>query len=441
MRSAVLRIVVPAMVCLVAAGCGGSSGSKGSGGGGGGGGGGPTTVTFKFTGGTPTAVATQIGAGSFTSVTPSSSVTLSIPSGTNGFAVAYVCQEVLGTEENGTQITATWQMVIEASTLDGTTFSDACQGGSIGSTGTLTGDLDASAIPAVNDVGVAASNGSSSQEDLLSGNTAAAFSAQAPAGTDRVAVAGYIYTSGENGSDSVWTLAAARNFDGVNVPGAVNGGNAVTLGAADEVTEEPITYKNVQSGFSAPGTLATYVWSNGGGILLSNQATTQYPAVAAGAAESGDYYSFDSSAFGQTSSNIGQSVFVDTNTPTSGPLTVSFPAPWSYAGPTASAQPVFDMANSGITGTTGLVETGELEWVENENQFYWIVSATGNYLSGSNTVTFPNLSGLAGFVAAPSGSQAYWGAEVSLSTMPSIEPLGANGGATGVGTSGGFTVP
>jgi hypothetical protein len=171
--------------------------------------------------------------------------------------------------------------------------------------------------------------------------------------------------------------------------------------------------------------------------------TTEYPAVPAGAAESGDYYVFLSSANMVTSSGVGEVVYVDTDTTANGPLTVTFPAPWNYAGPTPAVQPVFDMANSGITGTAGLTELGELSWiVGGTSEFNSSVSATGNYLNGSTSLTYPDFTGLTGFVAGPpSGNLAIWSAEVSLATVGSLEPLGANGSVKAVGNSGTFTVP
>ncbi|HTW78808.1 MAG TPA: hypothetical protein VME23_04590 [Terracidiphilus sp.] len=435
---------MPAMLCLVASGCGGSSGSTG--GGGGGGDNNPTTVTVTFTGATPTAVASQIGTGSFTAATLSSnSLSLSIPHGTTNFAVAYVCQ-IVPNSVNGYQATVTDQVVIEASTLDGTLFSRDCASGtSSATTGTLTGSVDASAIPGANYLGIAAANGSSSQTAMLSG-ASSTFSESMPAGTDRVAVAGYVYTTMEqNGVDSgAETLAAVRNFDGVAVPGAVNSGNTVTLGATDAVTAQPITYKNVAGGLSTPITDAYYVWSDGGSFLLSFGVNTQYPAVPADAAESGDYYSFVSVAsMTIPGSQVVDQALVDTNTTASGPLTVTFPAPWTYTGPTPAAQPVFDMANSGITGTTGLTEAGELSWsVGSTSEFSSTVIATGNYLNGSTSLTFPALTGLTGFVSAPSsGTVAAWYATVSLSPLASLQPLTQNGTASGVENLGSFTVP
>ena len=139
-----LRFSAIGGVFILLAGCGSGSGNTTGGGVGGGGGNNPTTVTFTVTGGTPTAVATQIGSGAFTSATLSGgSLTLSVPSGTTNFAVAFVCPPLTSYTPPETE-----QYVYEASTLDGTSFSEWCLGGSSNeATGTLTGAVDASRSP------------------------------------------------------------------------------------------------------------------------------------------------------------------------------------------------------------------------------------------------------------------------------------------------------
>jgi len=230
----------------------------------------------------------------------------------------------------------------------------------------------------------------------------------------------------------------------VAVPGAVNGGNTVTLGAADEVTMQPITYKNVPSGFPAPTTTAYYDWSDGGDLLLSNSATTQYPAIPAAAGESGDYYSFGAVTEMSTNAGGGEAgVSVATNTTANGSVTFTFPAPGTYAGPTPSAQPVFNMANSGITGKTGVMDFFTLAWnFSAAGQTTSEVFATANYLNGSTSLSFPTLTGLTGFLSGPpSGSSVVWFADVEQSTAASLQPLGQNGTLVDVENGGSFKVP
>jgi hypothetical protein len=438
LRSLALKSLAPAVVCLIVSGCGGSSSGTGGGGGGGNGGGGntPTTVTVSFAG-TPTALATQVGSGAFTAATlTSGKLTLSIPSGTTNFAVAYICPD-------GGYIQ---QFVLEASTLDGTSYSALyCASTATEPTGTLTGSGDVSAIAGAGYLGVTADSGSGYSEGFLLTVTGEPqpISVALPSGTDRVLLTGASLQNPEVfGSEE--NVLAVRNFDSVTVPGTLNGGNTVTLGAADEVTMQPITYKNVPSGFSAPTTNVNYEWSDGGMLPLSNEATTQYPAIPAAAAESGDYYSFAAATEMSTNGGGGEAgVSVATNTTANGPVTFTFPAPWIYAGPTPSAQPVFNMANSGITGKTGVVDTIALSWSPTSvGQTTSVVYATANYLNGSTSLGVPNLTGVSGFLSVPpSGGLVIWFADVEQSSAASLQPLGPNGTYIDVENGGSFTVP
>jgi hypothetical protein len=437
MRARFLKFLAPAAVCLIVSGCGGSSAATGGGGGGGGGGGNtPTTVTVSFAG-TPTALATQVGSGSFTAATlTSGTLTLNIPSGTTNFAVAYLCLDYGYTQ----------QTVLEASTLDGTSYSASyCPSTATLPTGTLTGSADASAIAGAGFVGVAAYSGSGYSESVLFTGDSEPINVALPSGTDRLAVTAYTVTpSNPVTFNSVDTLLAVRNFDSVTIPGALNGGNTVTLSAADEVTMQPITYKSVPSGFPAPTTTAYWEWGNGGELLLSNGATTQYPSIPVAASESGDYYSFG--AVTEMSTNGGATeagVSASTITTANGPLTLTFPAPWIYAGPAPSAQPVFNMANSGITGKTGVMDYVTLGWnVSAAGQTNSEVFATANYLNGSTSLTVPNLTGVGGFLSGPpSGGLVVWFANVEQSTAASLQPLNQNGTVVDVESGGSFTVP
>lgn len=425
------------------AGCGAGSGTGGSSGGGGGTGQNPTTVTVKVTGTTPAAVATRIGTGSFSAAAiQSGSLTITIPAGTSTFAVAYACPPSTATVGT-TQYSSALENVLEASTSDGTSFTMYCSPATAtGSTGILTGSVDASAIAGANYVGVAAGGGGAGNEYFLSG-TSANFSETVPAGSDRAAVGAYVETASYPlGANTAFTLAALRSFSGVTVPGSLNNGNTVVLGAADAVTMQPITYKNLPSGYAAPKTVAMYDWAGGGGISLSNGATTQYPAIPAGAAESGDVYSFTSTS--QSSTGVPfQGVQVESWTGTGGPLTVTFPAAWTYAGPTAAALPVFSVAYSGFSGSGNLYYGGNIGWQAGQNAgFARSVIATAGYLNGSTTLAMPDLSSVQGFAAPPaSGTSVFWTALIGQTSFPVLEGSPTNGTASIVSSSGTYTVP
>jgi len=417
---------------MLMAGCGGSSGG-GTGTGGTGGGNNSTTVTVTFTGATPSAVATKVGSGSFTAATlTGGNLTLSLPSGTTNFGVAYVCPPFAVTSYQETV-----QSIVEASTLDGTSFSVSCGTASnTSATGTLTGTLDASAISGVSYVGIFANNGPNSggmDRGPIYGNSASgSFSFPAPTGVDRVWMLAFGPVGGTTG------LLAAKNFSSQTVPGALNGGNTVVLGAADQTTLEPITYNSVPAGYSAPEVDAGYNTAGGAGFLITSGSIAEYQALPAGAMESGDYYSF--SAFSQSGSG---EVVVDSTATSGGPLSVTFPSAWTYAGPAAAKWPSFDIEYTGFSGTTGVCDGLNVNWYASSTVWDVVtLTATGNYLNGSTTVAIPDLSGLPGFVAAPaSGTGVGWGASVSQGTSTCIPPTPLNSTTKMVISGGRYTVP
>jgi len=429
-------------LCGVVAGCGGGSGNGGNGGGGGGGEN-PTTVTLKVTAATPAAVATQIGTGSFTAATiTSGALTLSVPFGTSNFAVAYACPATT-TNLSGTVYSSVTENVLEASTADGMSFNLSCaEASNPANPGILTGSVDATAIAGADYVGVMAGSGGSSFGYFLSGTTKN-FSESVPAGSDRVAVEAFVYSAANQyGAYSVWTLAAVRGFTGVTVPGSVNGGSTVVLGAADAVTMQPITYSNVPSGYGAPTTIASYGWSGGGGEWLSNGATNQYPAVPAAAVQSGDFYEFISSVE-STSGLPAQRVTVDTWTTSGGPLAVNFPAAWPYTGPTPAALPVFSMAYSGFSGSKNVYDGASINWQSSQtSNVIRNVDVTANHLGGSTSLAIPDLSALTGFAAPPaSGTLVVWSAEIGETSFPVLQTNPGNGTASIVETVGTYNTP
>ena len=293
------------------------------------------TITFIGTS-LPGLVAAQVGTGALAAKTLSgNALTLSIPSGTSNYSVAYLCPALV----NG-QLSSQFEYVWEASIVDGTALTFACAYPQ-SLTPTLSGSLDASAIPGVVSFQINAQNGNSFGDGGggFSGGPTGNFNVPAPAGSDRVLV--LADTSQGDGP------AAAKNFDNQTVPGTLNGGNTVVFGTADETTPEPITYNNVPSGFSSP---STYVELGIGGTALeylyASDATTQYLALPASATEKGDVYFLDASA-----SNANLPSAVNTEIISSGgPVSFTFPAAWSYAGPTPAALPSFAMDYTGFSG-------------------------------------------------------------------------------------------
>lgn len=406
-------------------GCGGGSTGGGSNGGGGSSPS-PTIVTFSFTEGPPTIAAAMIGSGSYAlqSLT-SGKLSLSIPNGTTTYAVAYLC--------TGPSFPA-YEGVFEASTADGTSFTLPCiVPGPSDQTATLSTNVNATGIPGANRAYVSVSNGTflESSEVLLDGS----YSFQAPAGSDRVVVLAY-----QNGQT---TLLAAKSFTGQTVPGALNGGNQVVFTAADETTSEPITYSNVPSGYNAPATVAELVMSSGGlnAITLSFDAA-QYTVLPASALTTGDSYQFEAAT--NNSTNVGESMTVYKTSTSAGPLSFTLPPPWTYAGPTPAALPTFTFAYTGISGNTGTFDEGAIDWIGSSGYYSGIsVSATANYLNGSTTIAFPDLSSLPGFLAPPpSGTQVSWSAAVEQNSAGPVQSLPTNGGTlTSVQNNGTYTEP
>ena len=431
-----VRLLASGVVLLLVAGCGGGSGGGSTGGGGGGN---STTVTFKFNGATPVAAAGKIGSGAFTAETiHSGSLSLSIPNGTTNFALAYACPPLVQTAGN-LQFLLNEEFVIEASTADGSTFNAVCrETPTAPQTGTLTASVDASAFPGVSFLNVYAQNGSSLLSSY-SGTSAANFSFSAPLGNDRVEV--LAFDSVTQGLLETFSLAAARNFSSQAVPGALNGGNPVVLGPADATTSQAITYSTPPSGYSAPSTLVGYEMGGASSFLIADGATTQYPVLPAGAVQSGDFYSFVAATY--SSSNPGEGMIVVMTTAGGGPVSVTFPAQWSYAGPTPAALPAFDFTYAGFTGKTGVMQSASLAWSSGTlGQNFFEVNATANYQNGSTTVAFPDLSGLAGFLPAPStGTNVDWSAEILQNSYGVLQSMPSSAMGSVVENGGTYMVP
>ena len=423
-----LFAVLCAGALLALGGCGGG-GTSSCGLCGGGGGGGSTDVTFVFSGSAPTAVATQVGTGSFAAASLSGGkLTVSVPSGTTNYAIAYVCPPVqlaapMNLQENFIHV---W----EAALSDGTSFSQSCGNSNSGfATGTLTGSVDAAAIAGVNSVEVLALNSTNVAEGAVAGN-AGSFSIAAPAGADRVEVLAY---------DSLFHLQAARDLGSQTAPGAVNGGSAVSLGAADQVGSQPITYSNVPAGYQAPLSFSSILLGTAGVATLTTGGAA-YPTLPAGALENGDSYSVISTALA-TGGLAGSMTVMQTFT-TAQPVTVVFPAAFTPVAPTAAAWPNFTIAYSGFSSGS-ITDSVLYRWSTSSTMTYDLdVLSTVAHQGTSTSVAVPDLSGVAGFPAAPvSGSTATWFQGVVDSSYPPGlgTPLVAT--VTQVGGSGTYIVP
>jgi hypothetical protein len=414
-----LRCILATALAALAliSGCGGHSGGSASGGGAN-----PTIVSVSFSSGTPTVVAAKIGAGSFTSQSlTSGKLSLSLPAGTTDFAVAYVCTGTLF---------PTFERIFEATTADGTSFTLPCvTPRAPDSTGALTGNVDATAIPQTNLLTVMASNGSQFLNQAVTPD--ADFSLTVPAGTDRVEVLAYDTTT--QGFQATSTLLAARNLDNQTVPGSLNGGAQVVFTAADRTTAQTITYSNLPAGYSG-STLAELIMAGGAGGFSVSQSSTQYSVVPAAAMKAGDSYAFVANAM--NSANPTQMMIVATSSTTAVPVSFTFPEPWSYSGPAPAALPVFNIAYTGFTQTTGVTQSAVISWgFALTSQIF--ISATASYQGGSTALAIPDLSALSGFLPPPpSGTPVIWVALIAQNNTSSSTPI-----LTSVENSGTYTVP
>jgi hypothetical protein len=317
-------------------------------------------------------------------------------------------------------------------------------------TGALTGSLDASAIPGAASYSMAAQNGNAFREQegyalFFNGPTANIYTL-APAGNDRVLLLVF---------DSNKEALAAKNFDNQAVPGALNGGNTVVFGAADESTPAAITYNNVPSGYSnlqasvglrigGGVAQAPMIGVGGNQVPIAANATSQYPMLPSNVIESGDYYLVGGGAMAP--GNASPFVLAET-TSSGGAVSLTFPAPWTYAGPAPAAQPAFNFSYAGFSGKTGVLQEAMYIWETGApgpdlNNYQVEISATANHQGGSTALALPNLSGLTGFLPAPaSGTVVYWSAEIWQYSSGINLPLPLNSTRSGVSNQGVFTVP
>jgi hypothetical protein len=220
----------------------------------------------------------------------------------------------------------------------------------------------------------------------------------------------------------------------------VNGGSTVALGVADETTSAPVTYQNLPAGFQ-PYVYVYFDTAAEGNLMLaasSQTYLTNYPVLPAAAVESGDYYSVEAQAWNGTSA-CGEAVGTGGSA-----VAIQYPSPWSYAGPTAAALPAFDFSSyTAFNNASGLDRHADVAWSPSGFVVnHYRVSATANASNGSASFAYPDLSGVAGFLANPgSGSTVDWLAEVENYSAGSMAPESAGTTRSWVENEGSFIVP
>ncbi|MGA3373779.1 MAG: hypothetical protein ABSC48_18700 [Terracidiphilus sp.] len=386
-------------------------------------------MTYTFTGFAPVAVATQIGSGAYTQATlTSGKLTLSVPSGETNFSIAYLCPSpTAGPFVNQ-------EYINQASTLDGTAFSETCvEGGDASQGGMATVQVDATAIRGAEDIFVTYQGGGPG--DTFNSSVELAV------GTYDVPI--YVTSAG-----GIYEAIAAKILRDKTIPGALNGGAPVVFQTTDETVPQAITYNNVPNGYSPSGGEVNYYTADGSWVPLALgtiPAATQYMAMPSGTYQSGDYYEFEVEA--NNAAGDG-SVSINKYTSSAGPQSFAFPAPFSYAGPAAAALPAFNFTYSGFSGMSNISQQAAIYWGVGTWGTFPIpadldsitMTATANYQNGSTAMNIPDLSSLTGFLApVPSGTTVSWTAGFNqgnpfLTTPPS-------GIIQSVSNSGSYTEP
>jgi hypothetical protein len=424
MSKAILRLSFCFFLLAGLAGCGGSA-SCGSCGGGGS----PTIVTYTFTGNNmPVAVATQIGSGAYTQATlASGTLTISIPKGETNYSAAFLCTAEVNPFVN-------IESINQASTLDGTAFSEACPPNPyLGGLATI--QVNAVAIPGAEGISVGNYGGCASCNTLN-------FDYDMALGTYDVPVV-------VTGVEGPYIALAATILRDQTIPGALNGGAPVVFQSTDEPVAQTIAYDNVPNGYSLNG--RTVVYNTAGGAFVQLElnnlggSLTQYMAMPSGTYQSGDYYEFIVEA--DNASDSG-SVVVTRYASSAAPQSFTFPAPLSYAGPAPAALPAFNFAYSGFSGMSNISQQAAIYWGVGTWPSEGIaadldsitMTATANYRNGSTAMTIPNLSSLTGFLAnPPSGTTVSWTAAFNQGDPFLTNP--PSGTAQEVSNFGSFTVP
>ncbi len=353
------------------------------------------TITFATQ---PQAVATQLGpSGAWGAVTLSgSTLTLLVPVATsNAYGVAYVCPA-----NNGT----TQEYIIEATTLDATSFTASCASTAVTQSGTavdIQGTYDVEAITSAN--GFKLDQGNGPINGLFSG-TVGTYTGVATAGTD----------------DFV-----ALAMDGFDVAGAlVLRGQSVTSGATidiptftadDASTTESISFPSDPDQLPEIATV-TYVTAGGTRAVISDPDTfNSYGSIPSSQYESGDYYDGAFYRWKVTTTSGTDYVIWEQIFTSAVPLTANVPGTPSFGSVTAGALPSFTYDNADLASAGNVYDTAVLSWGTTPTASSISVFVSANWLDGETSYTLGNLSGLSGFLIPSSGESV--GAQTSSNAV------------------------
>jgi hypothetical protein len=432
---ALLAVILTALFGSTFCGCGGSTsnGNQGN----------TTTITVTFTGPTPTAVATQIGSATFTPASLSgSTLTFTLPDETTNFAVAYVCPTWTESPGPGVIDSFSDEYVIMASTSDATTYTRECIQSpvpNIPTMGTFTATLDSSAIPGSEGDTIFALQGDFSVGYGMGDNPIEQFSMQLPVGTDDIFVASSTFPSPISTQS---TILALKAFPSQKVPGTLNGGNTVTLTAADETTPTAITYSNVPTGSSPVSSASFYPNGQTLPLPLSIGATSTYPALPSSLLAGDAKYGFTSIPTLNVTSPYNMNVMSYTNS--NDPLSVNYPNSWICPTPIATTYPVISLSSySGFEGLNGVGMQNRYLWNTTATSRYSIYVAAASDVIPASGLTVPDLSGAGrSFFAVPvSGTSAEWNSTISHYSSGKYLNIAINTYEQNVFCNGTYTVP
>jgi hypothetical protein len=409
----VVKMSFGAALFLLLVGCAGNSSTPTPG---------NKTVSVKFGGVPPSAVATQMGSASFmlAPISADNTVSLTLPAGTTNYAIAYVCSSATLINER----------VIQADAQDATSLRASCPLRSQPTLGAATGTVDASAIAGTAKVEVVGRGG------LTTLGISGAFNVNLETGTSDVAFLA---------KDSNSSVLAVKILRSQNIPGTLNDANAVVFGPSDATTKQPFTINNVPAGLLATG-LVEYATANNTSFVLNsafNNATGQYSAVPAAAAQTGDSYRYESIGFnpGNPPATVGIAQITNNG---GGPVAMTLPNVGFFGDPTPATFPTFTFNYSGFpAGLSTIGQAVLLDWdLTTTNAHILSVTATP-HSQGGTTLTVPDLSALSGFPPpAPSGTKIDWVAEVLGGTAPLFsQNTSANESTAFVENTGSYTQP
>ncbi|HEX8817810.1 MAG TPA: hypothetical protein VF753_20135 [Terriglobales bacterium] len=414
--------VVAAMAVLSA--CGGGNGSSSSGGNN------PpppanTDIVYTFIGSNPTAIAMKIGTGSWAGATVSTNnqFTVSVPSGTSSYGLAYVCAATTGETEST-------ESVIEATVSDGNAFTVFGCSATGKNLGLITGSVSTYDYSFINYQGSLWVWGAQGNEVSLP-YPQQLVALGAPNGTNDIAIVAM---------SSLVNAAAVKIVRNQTVPGTISG-SPVTLAPSDVVVSKPYLIHNIPPGFGSSSIYSEYYTANGTYFILGSGTSTQYLTVPPSQMQPGDYTLLSASASAPPSpQNINQGVFEAISITSPGTMNFKMPAPLPYVPPTAAAWPTFTLKYPGFSGVTASDEMATMNWslpgADNFNSVS--VVATSAYQAGATTLAVPDLTSLNGFLPPPpSGTMVEWYTQVSGGNYHAFLQAPANASLSGA-TAGGF---